>query len=116
MSATSELRAAAEKLRGLSGMASRGGWHVEPNRPSDDGQSYAVRPYYPGTHEPAWFKVADGCTVMDANLIATMNPTVSVALADWLEDHIEDHSSYDCDTDGPCAGVRLARAINGGAS
>jgi hypothetical protein len=38
---------------------------------------------------------------------------IHLALADWLEAHIADHSSYDCDTDGPCAGVRVARAING---
>jgi hypothetical protein len=48
--------------------------------------------------------------------LAPDDTAIHLAVADWLEEHIEDHSSYDCDTDGPCAGVRLARAINGGAS
>ena len=123
MSATDELRAAATKLRGLSGMASRGRWHIEANRPTDEGQSHTVRPYYPGTREPAWFKVADGCTIMDANFVAAMNPTVALALADLLDAHESDWDEGPDDCCGPddvcfeCARnkavLTLARAVNG---
>jgi hypothetical protein len=35
-------------------------------------------------------------------------------LADALDDHAEDHSTYDCYWDDPCSFLRTARVINGG--
>ena len=43
----------------------------------------------------------------------TITPDVIDALADWLEQHADEHSTYDCERDEPCAAVTLARTLLG---
>lgn len=42
----------------------------------------------------------------------TITPDVVEALADWLEQHADEHSTYDCEWD-TCAAVTLARTLLG---
>jgi hypothetical protein len=134
-----ELRQAAEVLRGVAGAATKGPWVAEQCEDSlqvTAGTASTVWTEHDGFrigHQPPsyvatdvileheleeWGENPDNATeaqrVADAEYVATMNPLVGLALADWLEQCAErlDRGHHT----GSRHSHSIARLINGGAS
>jgi len=115
MSATDELRQAAQTLRERAAQATTGPWTPEYSKPSghvvlDPGSRNALDSVARATH------YRDSS---DARYIATMLPGVGLALADLLEEALADFrdmGSYETCTSIGSAAREIARLINGGAS
>ncbi|MEV5977531.1 hypothetical protein [Streptomyces sp. NPDC052114] len=136
-SPTDELRTAAEKLRTLATAASTDNdgtptahWHTAPLWPdNDDGTRYLF-----GDHltrddgrRISWPLLLRGGRQLHqsymhgqhADYAAAMDPTVGLALADWLDTAAEHcRLGYVCCDNGPCdeiaaPALAVARAING---
>lgn len=115
-----ELRAAARLLRETASKATPGPWHdfstdedgawpvmvIGAAGPADDrGQDVLI------VHETVDEEIV---ATEDAAWIALASPALAEPLAAVLDDHAQDHSSYDCTwPEDECPHVRLARVING---
>lgn len=86
MTAAEKLRRAAEVLRERAEAATPGPWVAKPPHGWSDWDEHLLfhpdspYPITPGGGEHG----DDGLKIADAALIATMNPTVALAVADWL--------------------------------
>lgn len=124
MTPADELKTAAEKLRALATAAStdRSGtptarWHFKERSGLHSGYLYAENPDGPGVRlilggssGPRGRGMHPGMRTRHGEYAATVDPTVGLALADWL-----DSAAIDAEQIGPdpCA-LAVARAINGG--
>lgn len=113
-----KLRAAAEKLRKLTGQAIEGPWtatwseqQYELKGPSSV-DPIAEWTYAIATWEPKASEQRAECDTADADYIAAMHPGVGLALADWLESEAE----FGADPGIGPAALTVARLINGSAS
>lgn len=85
MTAAEELRAAAEKLRGLAAAATQGTWHVVPYQGNITGHEAGI-----GTTPDEDDIVGTGYEgggiewEKDARYVVAMQPGIGTALADWL--------------------------------
>ena len=109
------LRRAASLMRERAEAATPGPWVASIDNPHFFRQPSVQAPDQ--GHDEEWVaecKDARYHGASDAEHIASWHPAVALAVADWLEQHADDHSSYDCNWE-PCAALAVARAYLGGA-
>lgn len=104
MTDTDLLRRAATKARETATVASKPPWHLEEGRQSiyaEDG-TYITSPW------------GDDTPDLDMDHIALWHPGVALAVAEWLDQHAEEHSIYECRwEEWACAALATARALLG---
>lgn len=104
MSDADLLRRAATHARETAKAATAPPWHMEYGPQSiyaDDG-TYVTSPWGNDATDP------------DMNHIALWHPGVALAVAEWLEQHEAEHSTYDCQwEETACAALKTARALLG---
>jgi acetylornithine deacetylase/succinyl-diaminopimelate desuccinylase-like protein len=60
-------------------------------------------------------KVPEWGQTTDAEFIATFTPELADHIAEWMNDHANDHDAYDCHWEN-CESLNVARLILGGGS
>lgn len=121
---TDLLKRAAAELDAVTSLAAAGPWTCSPVYSPDSHATSAVysNAYRTGTAESEVVgsthkKKGHGGIKNPHNAIyiAMMQPSVAGATARLLEQHADEHSTYDCDRPD-CAAIELARVILGEAS